>query len=61
MELPVISGVNVKKIHEFADRLTFCVQSLETMGKLDQVNGNVSMTQDKLPGIRGDHVRTNDS
>lgn len=58
LELPVISGVNVKKIHEFTDRLTYCVQSLETMGKLEQVNGNVSMTLDKLPGIRGDLVRT---
>ena len=38
LELPVISGVNVKKIHEFTDCLTYCVQSLETMGKLEQVN-----------------------
>ncbi|CAH3034783.1 unnamed protein product [Porites lobata] len=29
------------------------------MGKLNQVNRNVSMTLDKLPGIRGDLVRTN--
>ena len=61
LELPVISGVNVKKNHEFYERLTYCVQSLETMGKLDKVNGNVSMTLDKLPGIRGDIVRTDDS
>lgn len=51
MELSVISGVNVKKIHEFSDRLTYCVQSLETMGRLEQVNGYVSMTLDKLPSI----------
>ena len=57
LELPVIFGVSVKKIHEVTDRLTFCVQSLETMGKLDQVNGNVSVTLDKLPAIRGDLVR----
>ena len=58
LELPVISGVNVKKIHEFTDRLTYCLQSLETMGKLEQVNGNVSMTLDNLPGNRGDLVCT---
>ena len=57
LELPVIFGVSVEKIHEVTDRLTFCVQSLETMGKLDQVNGNVSVTLDKLPAIRGDLVR----
>ena len=61
LELPVISGVNVKAIHQFHERLAYCVQSLETMGKLDQVNGNVSMTLDKLPGITGDLVRTDDS
>ena len=61
LELPVISGVDVKAIHQFNERLTYCVQSLQTMGKLDQVNGNVPMTLDKLPRIRGDLVRTDDS
>jgi len=62
LELPVISGVDVKVIHQFHERLAYCVQSLQLiMGKLDQVNGNVSMTLDKLPGIRGDLVRTDDS
>lgn len=35
------------------------MHSFETMGKLNQVNRNISMTLDKLPGIRGDLVRTN--
>ena len=61
LELPVTSDVDVKEIHQFHERLAYCVQSLETMGKLDQVNGNLSMTFDKLPGIRGDLVRTDDS
>jgi hypothetical protein len=43
------------------DKLTYAVQSLETLGKLSQVNGYVSMTLDKLPGIRGDLVRTDDA
>ncbi len=34
--------------------MTYCVQSLETMKQLDAVNGTVSMTLEKLPGIRGD-------
>ena len=51
-ELPIIANVNTHRIHEF------CVQALLTLGKLDQVNGCVSMTLDKLPAIRGDLVRT---
>ena len=58
LELPHIADVDVKKIHEFSDKLAYCVQSLETMGKLQQINGNVAMTLDKLSGIRSDLVRT---
>ena len=36
----------------------YCVQSLQTLGKLQQVEGSVAMTLDKLPAIRGDLVRT---
>ena len=36
------------------------VQALETMGKLGEVNGYVRMTLNKLEGIRGDLVRTDD-
>ena len=36
----------------------YAVQSLETMGGLEQVNGNVALTLEKLPGIRGDLTRT---
>ena len=57
LELPVIPNVNIKKIHEFYDTLMYAVQSLETMGGLQQVNGNVSLTLEKLPGIRGDLTR----
>ena len=57
-DLPVISTVNTPKIHEFSEKLMFAVQSLETMKKLEQVNGYVAMTLDKLPAIRGDLIRT---
>ena len=60
-DLPVIPNANVKRIHEFSDKLNFSVQSLQTIIKLEQVNGYVSMTLDKLPGIRGDLVRTDSS
>ena len=58
MELPTIPNVNVRKIHEFSERLTRSVQALQTMAKLESINGNVPMTLDKLGGIRGDLVRT---
>ena len=58
LDLPVISGKQTNKIHEFYERLVHSVQSLETMGKLEQVNGNVALTLDKLPGIKSDLVRT---
>ena len=57
-DLPVISTVNTRKIHEFSENLMYAVQSLATMKKLEQVNGYVAMTLDKLPAIRGDLVRT---
>jgi hypothetical protein len=57
MELPHIPTANVKKIHEFHDKLAYCVQSLETLKKLDALNGTVSMTLEKLPAIRGDLAR----
>ena len=60
-ELPTISNANTQRIHEFSDKLAFCVQSLQTQGKLEQVNGSVSMTLDKLPARRGDLVRMDPS
>ena len=58
LDLPHIYDADVGKIHEFSEKLSYCVQSLETMGKLEQINGNVAMTLDKLSGIRSDLVRT---
>ncbi|KAJ7319486.1 hypothetical protein OS493_036129 [Desmophyllum pertusum] len=48
----------VKRISEFGEKLTYCMQALQTLKKLEQVNGMVSMTLDKLPAIRGDLART---
>ena len=58
LDLPTVYNANPKKIHDFSEKLMYNVQALETLKKLEQVNGAVSMTLDKLPGIRGDLVRT---
>ena len=43
------------------EALSFNVQALETVGKLKDVNGYVRISIDKLPGIRGDLVRTDEN
>ena len=58
LNIPSVPNANPKKISEFSEKLTYCVQALQTLKKLEQVNGAVSMTLDKLPAIRGDVVRT---
>ena len=58
LDLPTVTNTNPKKISEFSETLNYCVQALQTLNKLEQVNGAVSMTLDKLPGIRGVLVRT---
>lgn len=51
MGLPVISGANPTKIHQFYEALSFNVHALETLGKLKEVNGYVRMSIDKnYPG-----------
>ena len=58
LERPTVTSANTNKINDLNVKLTYCVQALETLGKLEQVNGAVSMTLEILPGIRGDLVRT---
>ena len=60
MSLPLIYGANPNKVSQFYEKLCSNVQALETMGKLGEVNGYVRMTLNKLEGIRGDLVRTDD-
>ena len=55
LDIRSVPNTNPKKISE---KLTYCVQALQTLKKLEQVNGAVTMTLDKLPAIRGDLVRT---
>ena len=58
LDLPTLTSANPRKISEFSEKLTYCIQALQTLNKLEEVNGAVSMMLDKLPGIRGDPVRT---
>ena len=56
-ELPHITGNNYQKIHEFYLKLNHAVNALQTLSKLERVEGNVIQTLNKLPGIKGDLVR----
>ena len=58
LELPYTPTGNPKRIHEFFDKLSPSVQSLETLKSLHEVNRMVSLTLEKLPTIRGDLVRS---
>ena len=58
LSLPYISTANSKTIAEISDKLTYCVQSLQSLKKLDEVKGLTMVTIEKLPGIRGDLVRS---
>ena len=58
LSLPLILSGNAKKIAEFSDKLTYCVQSLQSLGKLDEVRGLTTITLDKLSAIRGDLIRS---
>ena len=57
----VVNGTNPKIIHEFYSKLVTHVQALETMGKLNMINGYVRTVLDCLPGIRSNIVRHEDN
>ena len=57
MTLPVIPGTNPRQVEDFYKKLVHNVQSLETMGKLRDVTGNVRAVLDKLKEIKADLVQ----
>ena len=61
MSLEPVHGANPNKISIFYKKLSANVQALETLGRIGEVNGYVRLTLDKLDGIRGDLVRTDDN
>ena len=57
MSLPVVNGRDPVKINEFCKHLRYNVQSLDTLGRLSDVKGNVRATLDKLKAIKGELVQ----
>ena len=57
MGLPTVTGTSPKKIDEFYKTLQYNVQTLETLGKLKDVAGNVRAVLDKLNRVKADLVR----
>ena len=60
LELPVIKIANPNEVDKFYKTLLYNVLSLETLGKLERVNGMTRSVLDKLPGIKSDLVRGKD-
>ena len=58
--LPAINNSNPGYIHYFYEKLVTSVQSLESMGKLQNINGFVRHTLDTLSRIRSELVRFDD-
>ena len=57
LALPIVSSANPAKVTSFYKTLMYNVQSLETLGKLERVNGMTRNVLDKLKGIKADLVR----
>ena len=61
MSLPQINNANPQKSHDFSEKLLCSVQTLDTMGKIKEMNGYVRVILDKLQGIRAGLVRNDDN
>ncbi len=57
MALPVVVGSQPSKVHEFYHKLSYNVQSLESLGKLSECWGLVRSVLNKLNVIKADLVR----
>ena len=58
ISLPVINNSNPGRIHSFYKNLVTSAQSLESMDRLQNINGFVKHTLDKMSGIRSELVRS---
>ena len=61
MGLSVITSTNPTRINEFYEKVVTNIHTLESMGKKKDIRGYVTLTLDKLPGIRADLVRLDDN
>lgn len=57
LELPTVTNADPKQVNDFYKTLLFNVQSLETLGKIERINGMTRSVLDKLKGIKADLVR----
>ena len=57
LELPTVTNADPNRVNSFYKTLLFNVQSLETLGKIERVNGMTRSVLDKLKGIKADLVR----
>ena len=57
LQLPNVTSADQTKVNSFYKTLLFNVQSLETLGKIERVNGMTTSVLDKLTGITADLVR----
>ena len=58
--LPVINNSYPGRIHSFYEKLATSVHYLDSMGKLQNINGFVRHTLDQLSGIKSELVRSDD-
>ena len=56
-DLPMVKGSEPSEVNNFYKVLLFNVQSLETLGKIERVNGMTRSVLDKLSGIKSDLVK----
>ena len=56
----VIQNSHLNRIHDFYEKLVISAQSLDTMNKLEEINGYARLTLDTLPDIRADLVRVDE-
>ena len=55
--LPTVTTTDPKHVNDFYKTFLFNVQSLETIGKIERVNGMTKSVLDKLKGIKADLAR----
>ena len=61
VNLPVVKGYNYVKIRDFYEMLSKNYDALLTLGEADMLKGFVMTTVNKLPQVKPDLVRTDDT
>ena len=61
VNLQVVKGSNYERVTEFYEKVSRNYDALQTLGEADMLKGFVMSTLNKLPHIRSDLVRTDES